>query len=77
MKFLFLIMGLSATLGAMSCKGNSSDSTKGLAERAGEKIDRAVDDTGNKIDNTLDKAGRKTNETLRKAGDQIEDATKK
>ena len=45
---------------------------KGPAEKAGQKIDQAVEDTGKE----LPKAGEKAGEKLEEAGKKIEDASK-
>jgi hyperosmotically inducible protein len=45
---------------------------KGPAEKAGQKIDKAVEDTGKE----LQKAGEKAGEKLEEAGKKIEDASK-
>ena len=45
---------------------------KGPAEKAGQKIDKAVEDTGKE----LQKAGEKVGEKLEEAGKKVKDATK-
>lgn len=45
---------------------------KGPAEKAGQKIDKAVDDTSKE----LQKAGEKVGEKLEEAGKKVKDATK-
>jgi hypothetical protein len=45
---------------------------KGPAEKAGQKIDKAVEDTGKE----LQKAGEKVDEKLEEAGKKVKDATK-
>ena len=55
---LLLAMGLTA------CE-------KGPAEKAGEKIDNAVENAGDKIEDATDSAGQK----LEEAGDKLEDKT--
>jgi hypothetical protein len=45
---------------------------KGPAEKAGQKIDKAVGDTGKE----LQKAGEKAGEKLEEAGKKVKDATK-
>ena len=46
---------------------------KGPAQRAGEKVDNAVEETGD----AAKKAGNKVGGAAKKAGDKIEDATDK
>jgi len=46
---------------------------EGPAERAGEKIDRAVEKTGDEIKESTEKAGDKIEE----AGDKVKESTKK
>ena len=46
---------------------------EGPAERAGQKIDKAVEKTGEKINETKEKVG----ESLEKAGENIQDAAKR
>ena len=45
---------------------------KGTAEKAGQKIDKAVEDTGKE----LKKAGEKTGEAIEEAGKKLKDASK-
>jgi hypothetical protein len=45
---------------------------EGPAERAGRKIDQAVDEAGNEIAKATDAAG----DTLKRAGDTLRDKTK-
>ena len=45
---------------------------KGTAEKAGQKIDKAVEDTGKE----LKKAGEKVGESLEEAGKKVKDASK-
>lgn len=45
---------------------------KGTAEKAGQKIDKAVEDTGKE----LQKAGEKVGEKLEEAGKKVKDASK-
>ncbi len=45
---------------------------KGPAEKAGQKIDKAVEDTGKEVQ----KAGEKVGEKLEEAGKKVKDATK-
>jgi hyperosmotically inducible protein len=67
-KKLFLIF-----ITAFFMVGLSGCPEEGPAERAGEKIDEAVEDAGEKMEETGEKAG----EAMEEAGDKAEDATDK
>ena len=62
---IILTAGLGVTLLA-GCE------QKGTAEKAGQKIDKAVEDTGKE----LKKAGEKVGESLEEAGKKVKDASK-
>lgn len=49
------------------------ESKKGTAEKAGEKIDRKLEETKDKVNDDLHKAGDKIEEKLDKAGDKIDE----
>lgn len=75
--------GLSALLLVTSLLGLAAchSDPEGAAERAGKKIDAAlekvgakVEKAGQKIESAADKALEKTGEGIEKAGDKIEDA---
>lgn len=76
MRALLWIFGLSIIAGtSVACNSDQPDVRDGRMERAGEKIDDAIDDAREKIEDTVDKAGRKTDRALDKAGDKIQEAT--
>ena len=60
---LLLVVGLGFGIGA--CE------RKGPAERAGEKVDKAVDRAGDKVERAGDKVGG----AVERAGDKVEDKT--
>lgn len=60
-----------ATAALLSLLALSACEQKGPAERAGERIDNAVENAGDKIEDATDDAGK----TLEQAGDKIENAT--
>jgi len=65
----FKIIGIAALLLA----GLSACDKPGPAERAGQNIDRSVDQVGKKMSDTADKVGEKVTEQGDKAGVAIED----
>lgn len=67
-KKLFLVL-----ITAFFIIGLSGCPEEGPAERAGEKIDEAVQDAGEKAEETGEKAG----EAMEEAGDKAEDAADK
>jgi hyperosmotically inducible protein len=66
-KSLVVVVMLASFLGLAACK------QEGPAERAGQKIDKAVDQSGKKIEKASEKAEAK----IEKAGDALSDKTKK
>ncbi len=66
-KSLVVVVMLASFLGLAACK------QEGPAERAGQKIDKAVEQGGKKIDQAAEKAEIK----IEKAGDALSDKTKK
>ena len=66
-KGLVVVVMLASFLGLAACK------QEGPAERAGQKIDKAVEQGGKKIDQAAEKAEIK----IEKAGDALSDKTKK
>lgn len=63
-KTLIAVLALTFAVALTACE-------KGPAEKAGEKIDNAVESAGDKIEDATDNAG----DTLEEAGDKIEDKT--
>ena len=61
---------LASLLGLAACK---QDGPAGPAEKAGQKIDKAVDQAGKKIDQATEEAGKK----IEKAGQTLSDTSKK
>ena len=57
---------------AVACLLLAGCEQKGTAEKAGQKIDKAVEDTGKE----LQKAGEKVGEKLEEAGKKVKDASK-
>lgn len=66
----FKLIGASVLLIA----GLAACNKPGPAERAGENIDRSVEQIGHKISNTADSVGDKMSEQGRKTGSAIDDA---
>jgi len=65
-KGLLAVMILASVLGLAACK------QEGQAEKAGKKIDQAIDQAGKKIDQATDEAAKK----LEEAGDTVSDKSK-
>ncbi|MDD1621042.1 MAG: BON domain-containing protein [Methylococcaceae bacterium] len=63
---ILLIGCLSAVLGLAACQ------QEGGAEKAGQKIDKAVDNAGQKIEQTTEKAGQKVEAAKETVGQQAE-----
>lgn len=70
MKMTKLFTGLGAVLMVLAL---AACQEKGPAEKAGEKIDNAMENAGDKIEDATDKAGEK----MEDMGDKVEDATDK
>jgi hyperosmotically inducible protein len=66
-KSLVVVVMLASFIGLAACK------QEGSAERAGQKIDKAVEQSSKKIDQATEKAGQK----IEKAGDVVSEKTKK
>jgi hypothetical protein len=67
---LLLYVALVAT--GVALAGCEKKAGEGPAERAGRKIDQAVDEAGNEIAKATEAAG----DTLKRAGDKLGDKTK-
>ncbi|MGD9950890.1 MAG: BON domain-containing protein [Desulfobulbus sp.] len=65
-KGLLAVLVLASVLGLAACK------QEGQAEKAGKKIDQAVDQAGKKIDQATDEASKK----MEQAGDTVSDKSK-
>jgi hyperosmotically inducible periplasmic protein len=61
-----ILLALGLALSALGCE------QKGAAQKAGEKVDKAVEGAGK----TLEKAGEKVGEKLDEAAKKVRDATK-
>lgn len=61
-------LGVGLSVGLVAC-----DTHEGPAERAGEDIDRAMENAGDKTE----QAGEEARDSIEQAGDKIEDATDK
>ncbi len=61
---------VTSLLGLAACHSDP----EGTAERAGKKIDAALEKAGQKIESAADKALKKAGDGIEKAGDKIEDA---
>lgn len=70
-RFLWLALALAGLVGAPGCR------EEGVAEKAGRKLDEAVDKLEHPNEGALEKLGRKTDEALDDAKEAIEDATKR
>jgi hypothetical protein len=60
-RFLSVIAVVGLALGAVACK------EKGTMEKAGEAVDKAVDDVKNMGDGPMERAGEKIDEAAKKA----------
>ena len=62
------IAALAATIGVGACR------EEGAAEKAGRKLDQAIDDLRHPNEGALEKAGRKLDEAVDDASDAVQDA---
>lgn len=65
-KGLLVVLMLASVLGVAACK------QEGPAEKAGQKVDKAVEQAGKKIDQATEQAGKK----IEKAGETLSEKTK-
>ena len=70
-RFLWLALLLAGLAGAPGCR------EEGVAEKAGRKLDEAVDELAHPNEGALEKLGRKTDEALDDAKQKVAEAVEK
>lgn len=66
MKRILVLTGLSIVFGLMGCQ------QEGPAEKAGQKLDRSIENAGQRIEQTVEKAERKLDDAKKSIGEKTE-----